>query len=72
MTSFRQGGLNPNPREEDELTRLIREGVPEPQGFKESVQMTADKLAGRATLGATVQQNGSQGDRRRRRSTGSG
>ena len=65
MASFPQGGSNPkhpedpseedpNTPEQDELTRVIREGVPQPQGIKESLQMTAGKLTGRVPLGATA------------------
>ena len=40
---------------EDSLTQMIRDGVPQPKGIKESLQMTADKLTGRVPLGATAQ-----------------
>jgi len=47
-----QDGQQDNNREQDELTRLVQEGVPKPQGFKEALKLTGDKLAGRVPLGA--------------------
>jgi hypothetical protein len=47
-----QEGENQTNQEHEELTRLVRDGVPKPHGMQESLKLTADKLTGRVPLGA--------------------
>jgi len=47
-----QDGQQENNQEQDELARIVSEGVPRPQGIKEALKLTGDKLTGRVPLGA--------------------
>ncbi len=47
-----QDGQQENNQRQDELTRVVREGVPRPQGIKEALKLAGDKLTGRVPLGA--------------------